>query len=241
MSALTFIVDCPHCRAKVGVEEKGRVHRKYWIEEAGEPDGHLVQIGQCPRCNLVIVGRAAQTGFDGFEGEVGDAFADSVRVFPNPPKSFTSHRIPKVVKDSLSDGDKSLQSGANMAACVMFGRALEAVCRHVLSPKDPPVSQAKPKHIMLAQGIKMLRDKKIIDDRLFDWSGHLQAFRNLSAHPEEGFSVSREDAEDLQVFVYAIIEYIYDLADRYDEFKARIARRAARPKKPPSLIFDDDN
>ena len=38
-------------------------------------------------------------------------------------------------------------------------------------------------------------------------------------------SITREDAEDLQAFVYAITEYIYDLADRYEEFKERQARR----------------
>ena len=76
------------------------------------------------------------------------------------------------------------------------------------------------KKIMLAAGIKQLRDKKIIDARLFDWSQELHAFRNLAAHPDEG-SISREDAEDLQAFAYAIIEYIYDLTERYEEFNSR--------------------
>jgi hypothetical protein len=32
------------------------------------------------------------------------------------------------------------------------------------------------------------------------------------------------------VFVYAIIEYIYDLADRYEQFKSRIDQRAKKKK-----------
>ena len=91
----------------------------------------------------------------------------------------------------------------------MLGRALEAVCRDVLGT-----------NVMLAAGIKALRDKGTIDDRLYDWSQQLRAFRNLAAHAGE-ISISRQDAEDLQSFVYAIIEYIYDLTDRYEEFKAR--------------------
>lgn len=82
---------------------------------------------------------------------------------------------------------------------------------------------------MLGEGIKKLREKKIIDDRLYDWSQQLQAFRNLAAHPED-ISISREDAEDLQTFVYAIVEYIYDLTDRYEEFKVRAEQRARRRK-----------
>ena len=77
---------------------------------------------------------------------------------------------------------------------------------------------------MLAEGLGKLKDDKIIDQRLYDWSQQLHAFRNIAAHPDDE-SISRQDAEDLQTFAYAIVEYIYDLTDRYEEFKARIARR----------------
>jgi len=85
------------------------------------------------------------------------------------------------------------------------------------------------KRIMLAAGIKQLKEKNIIDERLYDWSQQLHAFRNLAAHPEE-ISISREDTEDLQAFVYAITEYIYDLTDRYEDFKERAEKRAKRKK-----------
>ena len=82
---------------------------------------------------------------------------------------------------------------------------------------------------MLGAGIRLLKERKLIDERLYDWSQQLQAFRNLAAHPEE-ISISREDADDLQAFVHAITEYIYDLADRYEQFKVRAQRRASRRK-----------
>lgn len=78
---------------------------------------------------------------------------------------------------------------------------------------------------MLAKGIEELHKQKVIDDRLFDWSKDLHAFRNVAAHPDDSFVISREDAEDLQVFAYAIVEYIYDLAERYEEFKARLKKK----------------
>jgi len=113
-----------------------------------------------------------------------------------------------------------------MAACAMFGRALEALCRDLLIDPDDP----NPKQIILGKGIAELKAKNVIDQRLFDWSQQLQAFRNIAAHPEGTQMISREDAEDLQVFVQAIIEYVYDLTDRYEEFKARIERRAKKNK-----------
>lgn len=232
----TFIVDCHICSAKVAALETGRAERSGWPEGAGEPYGERVQVGTCPSCGSILVGQSTQLDFEGFDGER-DRWSDAVRVFPKPPKAFLSYRIPRVVTDSLVEADRSLQGNANIAACVMFGRALEALCRDILEKsvgQEPDVGDghkepAKKKHIMLGEGLARLRDQKIIDDRLYDWSQQLHAFRNLAAHPED-IIISREDAEDLQTFVYAIVEYIYDLADRYEEFKDRAVARAKRKR-----------
>jgi hypothetical protein len=232
----TFIVDCHLCKAKVAASESGRAERGGFDEDAGEPWGSKVLVGICPSCRSILVGETDQIGFEGYDADE-DRWSDVVRIYPKPPKVFSSYRIPKVVKDSLNEADRSLQAGANIAACVMLGRALEALCRDVLdsvpetsSTKTARATPEKPKKkIMLGEGIKKLRDSKVIDDRLYDWSQQLQAFRNLAAHPED-ISISRPDAEDLQTFVNAIVEYVYDLADRYSEFKKRVDARAKRKK-----------
>lgn len=231
----TFIIDCHICKAKVAALEAGSAERGGWIEEAGDPFGERLLLGSCPSCRSLLVGEMTQIGFEGYDSDE-DRWSEVVRVFPKPPKAFLSYRIPRVVTDSLLEADRSLQANANIAACVMFGRALEALCRDVLQEQvdsDSALEQSttsKPKkNLMLGAGIKQLRDRKIIDDRLYDWSQQLQAFRNLAAHPED-ISISRDDAEDLQTFVYAIVEYIYDLADRYKEFKERTELRAKRKR-----------
>lgn len=230
----SFIVECPVCKAKVAAIEKGVAERGGWDSENDEPWGERLVVGQCPVCATLIAGETRQIDFAGHDAE-DDRWTDVVRVFPKPPKAFSSNRIPRVVKDSLIEADRSMQANANIAACVMFGRALEALCRDVLNGEKSEASAEKPiekkskKKVMLGEGIKQLREKQIIDDRLYDWSQQLQAFRNLAAHPED-ISISREDAADLQTFVYAIVEYIYDLTDRYEEFKAREEQRAKRKK-----------
>ena len=234
MSEKTFIVDCPKCRAKVAAEISGVAERSGHGYESNVPFADRLYVGTCPRCGILISGKSHQISFIEWNSEF-DEWSDVVRVFPEPMKTFTSHRIPKVVTNSLVEADRCLQSGASTAACVMFGRALEAVCRDVLQPgttssvrKRTRGTRAKPstpsKKIMLGKGIQELKDQNIIDQRLYDWSQQLQAFRNIAAHPDE-IEISRQDAEDLQSFVYAIVEYIYDLADRYEEFKERLARR----------------
>ncbi|MCG6207135.1 DUF4145 domain-containing protein [Rhodopseudomonas sp. HC1] len=227
-----FIVDCPQCKAKVGAQQSAAVERSWYDDDAGEPFGERVMIGKCPRCTTILVGRSEQISFKNYLGAESDFYADVVRVYPDPPKVFVSSRIPRTLTQSLTEADRSLQAGANIAACVMLGRALEALCRDLLAPQIRDASDSTPenepreevrsraKRIMLNAGIKELRDRTIIDDRLYDWSISLNAVRNLAAHPED-ITVSRQDAEDLQAFVYAITEYVYDLSDRYNQFKER--------------------
>ncbi|OHB65130.1 MAG: hypothetical protein A2Y77_02465 [Planctomycetes bacterium RBG_13_62_9] len=226
----TFIVDCPECRAKVAAIEHGCVKINGGIDEEGE--GHYgvqVFLGKCPKCRTILAGESQQVAISGYDSEY-DEWAEAIRVYPRPPKTFTSRRIPKVVSESITEAVKSLQANANVAACVMFGRALEAICRDLLErnqPRKGRKSDTPPKHpIMLGQGIRKLKEKGLIDERLFDWSQQLQAFRNLAAHPTDT-TILREDADDLCSFVYGIIEYVYDLTDRYNEFKKRLAERKA--------------
>jgi len=228
MDKPTFIIDCPFCKAKVAAIEQGSASITDFDEDVGEPFGTKLIVGSCPRCRQPLAGESQQVDFQGFQGAEEDRWSDVVRIYPKPRKTFLSYRIPRAAIESLSEADRSLQANANIAACVMFGRALEAVCRDILDPKTPTPAAGTPspakKQVMLAPGIKMLKDKGIIDNRLYDWSQQLRAFRNLAAHAEE-VQISRQDAEDLQSFAYAIIEYIYDLTDRYEEFKARIAKK----------------
>lgn len=227
----TFIVDCPICKAKVAAGQHGCVRRSGGIDQDGEEHyGISVSLGVCPKCRSILVGESQQIGIAGYDTEY-DEWADSIRVYPEPPKTFTSKRIPKVVSDSIAEAVKSLQANANIAACVMFGRALEAICHDLLEPAhtastNQPTATRK-RSVMLGEGIRRLKDNGLINDQLFDWSQQLHAFRNVAAHPTD-ITISREDADDLRSFVYAIIEYIYDLTDRYNEFKERLAKKKVK-------------
>ena len=228
MPEKTFVVDCPFCKAKVAADISGVAENRGRDRETGEPYGDRLYVGKCPRCGTLLAGESHQVSFAGLDAEH-DEWSIVTRVFPRPTKTFSSYRIPRTVTESLIEADRSLQAGAHIAACVMFGRALEAVCRHILEPGTAePTTPGKPpipaKKIMLAEGIRKLKEHQFIDQRLYDWSQQLHAFRNIAAHPAD-ISISRQDAEDLQTFVYAIVEYIYDLTDRYEEFKERLASR----------------
>lgn len=226
----TFIVDCPNCRAKVAAVEEGRAERSYFDDEANQPYCTRLHVGKCPRCTSLLAGESEQVHFENYDSEY-DEFSDVVRIYPNPPKIFSSQRIPKIASESLVEAERCLQANAHIAACAMLGRAFEALCRDVLRLEETAIADDKKKQkpIMLAEGIRQLKDKNIIDERLYSWSQELHAFRNLAAHPDEETFISREDAQDLQAFVLAITEYVYDLTDRYNDFKRRVEYRKTRP------------
>lgn len=242
----TFIVDCVTCRAKVAVIETGRAEK---TELCGDEEGfdydevyqkrtEVIVIGKCPICESVIVGKKEQyiSYFreEQLDYREGNSWSQIIRVYPEPEKKFFSNRVPRIVTDSLREANLAMQAGANIAAMTMLGRSLEAICRDVL--KDP-ANPKKTEKMMLAKGIEGLKDAGKINDLLFNWSHELRAFRNLAAHDEDCFLlISREEVNDLQAFVHAMIEYIYDLTDRYDQFKQRTDATASFIKNPPPAM-----
>ena len=124
----TFIVDCKYCKAKVAAQQHGIVENCGMDHESGELHGSRLFIGKCPRCSCLIAAHSDQIGFEGVTADT-DEWSEAERVFPDPDRTFTSYRVPRSVKNALSEANKTLGAGATTAACVMFGRALEAVCR----------------------------------------------------------------------------------------------------------------
>ena len=102
----------------------------------------------------------------------------------------------------------------------MCGRAIEALC-----------AEHKTKSKNLSAGLKELRDKKIIDQRLFDWGEALREQRNIGAHANEE-DISREDARDVLDFAVAICEYIFVLSRKYEDFRARQLNKVKTSRNP---------
>ncbi|WP_425522930.1 DUF4145 domain-containing protein [Xanthomonas hortorum] len=74
------------------------------------------------------------------------------------------------MRNSIDEAEKCMQSGAHLAATAMCGRSLEAICRYY-NTKDS----------YLGGGLKELRDKGVIDSRLYQWSEELREGLNNAA------------------------------------------------------------
>jgi len=180
-------------------------------DEAGCPDFRVSML-KCPGCKFPLLAKETYLG----ENEFGPAWDRSVRLWPNPNRE-RHPSIPPIVQVSLDEAHACHHAGAHTACAVMCGRALEGVCVHFAAGN------------YLQKGLQALRDKGLIDDRLFKWGNELRVQRNLAAHATP-HKVSKEDATDLLEFVSAICEYIFVLAARFDAFMQRKTIPATNPK-----------
>lgn len=203
----TQIIDCTNCESKV----QGTVIAKesYFYSDWMDLPSYIFVL-KCTGCDFPIVGHAnlVQTDSDKY-------YLDSLsRVWPNAQKD-TAWEIPKSARDAMNEASRCFNAKAYNACVVMCGRALEAIC------KDHEIDMRS-----LMAGLRDLKEKGVIDGRLFEWGNALREARNVGAHATES-ETTRVDARDVLDFTHAIGEYVYVLTDKYKEFLARKAKRAA--------------
>ena len=205
-----MIIECSYCKAKVDAKVLAQ-HDEFDPEEDAFPFRASLLV--CPSCkNSMLAGQELVDTRGGNQ-----IWNSASRLWPSP-KQYLSLDIPAVVRNSIEEARKCLAARAYTAAVAMSGRALEGICRHF-----------KTKSQYLGGGLKELRDREIIDSRLFDWSEALRKHRNMAAHATKE-KATEANARDLLNFVESISEYVFVLSARFEEFKKRETRAAAKKK-----------
>jgi len=151
-----------------------------------------------------------------------DTWSARTRVWPEPDSDIPAS-IPSLIRSSLVEANLCLRTGAFTASVVMTGRALEAMCRHF-----------ETKSKIMAQGLKELLDREIIDKRLFQWSEALRLHRNLAAHPT-GEHFTHDNAEDLFNFATAICDYVFVLNEKFALFMKRKEANKTTPQQTETM------
>lgn len=199
-----MIIECSQCEVKVF----GTIIGEHACRDEEDPDVFCVQLMECPRCKTTLVG-----GYYEFEQPVSEV----VRLWPKQ-EIFTPLEIPEICRVSIIEAKLCYKARAYSATAVMCGRVLEGICKHY-----------KTNSKNLFNGIKELREAKVIDERIYLWSEQLRHHRNIGAHASEE-RVDKEDAKDLLDFVIAICDYVFVLNLKFSEFMAR--KSAQGTEKP---------
>ena len=207
-------VDCGNCDAIVKADVLATHEVNYFEYGMGtELPDYRVSLAVCPACDEPVVAREAWAG----EGDHGESLWNkATRAWPRPERE-TNAMIPDIVRVSLEEAQCCHRAAAHTACAVMCGRALEGVCIH-FGTKDRN----------LAKALLELRERNIIDERLFSWGDELRKHRNVAAHATED-RTSRDDATDLLEFLIAICEYVFVLTPRFESFMLR---------KTPGVVAD---
>ncbi len=203
-----MLIECYECKARVDGEIVA-----YHEHEYASIFTVRTYLLKCPACDSALVGESEE---DVRDGKL--FWPDLTRVYPKPRRLLGSG-IPDIVKKSIDEAERCVQAGAFLATTAMCGRALEAICRHQ-GTKDT----------YLGAGLKELRDKGIIDARLFQWGEELRDQRNMAAHATDQV-ITAQDASDVLAFTYAIIDYVFLLAMKFEQFQKRKNEKAHDKKK----------
>ncbi|MFC1685197.1 DUF4145 domain-containing protein [Pseudomonadota bacterium] len=195
-----MIIECSHCESKVDGVVKGEVEG----HDDEYPFPFKTVLVECPICRNALLGMTEhiQTGPDNFEWD------NLHRVYPEH-ESNLDWGIPEIARNSLIEAKICYKAKAFSASAVMCGRTIEGVCNHHST-----------KSKTLAGGLKELKQKGIIDERLFEWGDELRKHRNIGAHATSE-KISKEDAKDLLDFSSAICEYVFILNEKFNRFKER--------------------
>jgi len=213
-----MIIECPRCESKVDAKEINHLSNVGSEEE--EPA--IYYFLQCPICKAPMLAKADvfQTGPQDWD------YDKATRLWPRSGTEVPLHYlIPDLVRKALVEAQKCYGAKAYGACAVMCGRAIEAIC-----------AEHKTVSNNLARGLKELKEKGVIDGRLFEWGDALRERRNIGAHATEE-DISKEDAKDVLDFAIAICEYVFVLSDRYADFKARSKKKKPGKIPPPRVVL----
>lgn len=201
---------CPHCERPATANVQGKAvwsgHNPHTGDQENPPTEYALI--KCQRCGSVSVQAREDYAIGGFEID------EPVIVYPTPRQ--LSYIVPQPLRREWEEARTCFDTKAFTACVVMVRRTLEGTCQHQGVQKRT-----------LAESLRELRDRGLIDDTLAEWADTMRIVGNEGAH-YTGRAVAREDAEDALSFAEALLDHLYVLRKGFAEFQARLAARKAK-------------
>ncbi|WP_323099393.1 DUF4145 domain-containing protein [Intrasporangium sp. YIM S08009] len=225
----TFPFQCQHCGEPRSLEVILRWQRSPDPDEDFDPEQWTAaRCLTCLRPYLFIQELEWIPLVEGF------AYGDRQQVHP-PTDRVLPMPVPEAIRNDYDEARRCMRARCYTAAAIMARRCVQSIC----------VLHGYPTRT-LVQGLKKMLDDKKIDPRLYDWADAVREVGNEGAHDTEK-QVSREDAEEVLLFVEALCDYLYVFRARFETFTKR--RKAAKepwrpfdkkPEKPAATAVADE-
>ena len=155
---------------------------------------------KCPKCDSPLLVE---------QGVFGDT-----RLYPSKDYSLNPS-LPEPLRVAYAEAFACFKSKAYTATALMCRKALEGIC-----------AEHGAKGRNLVSSLKELKDKGVIENRLYEWADTLRISGNEAAH-DVAIRISAEDAKDILEFTNALLEYVFTFRDKFEEFKKRRTTKAS--------------
>lgn len=193
-----MLVECTVCEAVVD----GQLIADY----AHFDEESLVQIKysflKCPKCAQPFIMIEVNHVDDN------DGWDEPRRLYP-PIERGISLAIPNSLRLAYSEAYTCFKAKAYIATAIMCRKTLEGIAdENKITVRN------------LATALKEMKDKGIIENRLYEWADALRISGNEAAHGVN-FQISHQDAKDILEFTHALLEYVFTFQEKFDQFKKR--------------------
>lgn len=190
-----MLLECKYCEAVV--DAKVQASYDYLDEDMGLPTKYSFL--RCPKCSAPLL--ACQEDY-------GDGWDEPARIFP-PKDKQVNPSLPEPIRNAYREALSCFKGKNYTAATIMCRKTLEGICCvHGIKAKN------------LSAGLKEMKSKGIIENRLFEWAEALRISGNEAAHDVQ-ITILAQDAKDIVAFTDALLEYVFTFRDKFKEFKER--------------------
>lgn len=194
---------CPDCNSVV---ETGVLFTySYDVRHIDElhQEGTSVVLCKCLNCEKPILFQEHYQDIEGYSNTW-----DKIQLYPDK-ESIALKNAPEIVNNPFREAVKCYRAQAYDACAIMCRKGIEAICEDKGEAKGP-----------LAQRIKNLKDKNVLENTFYNWTNELRIIGNDGAHSHNQ-KIDKQDAKDSLDFFEALITYLYHLVDQYDKLKVR--------------------
>jgi len=191
-----MILECSRCEAIVDAQE---LHSYVDTDPDPEAPPGMWTFLKCPKCTMPLVT---------VQVDLGEGYDPPTRVYPAKNKELGAS-IPKNIRGAFKEASMCMKAKAYTASAIMCRKALEGLCA---------AHKVKEKNLSLS--LKKLREKGLIEERLFEWAEALRNMGNEAAH-DVNVVMNAQDAKDMIEFTEALLEYVFTYRDKFERFKSR--------------------
>jgi hypothetical protein len=196
---------CQHCKRAIAAHVRGSYFgfRKEEDDDPGVGAQEFVLL-ECPLCCNPLLAKLSWFDLRWEQTDEWQVVKEQV-LYPSAPR--LSDGPPDHISKIFDEAIDCMEIHAHRACTLMCRGVLEAICSHMGEKKGT-----------LERKLENLRDKELIDAKLFEWATELRFVGNVAAHELE-VAPSKQEAQYALTFTRAVAEQVFTLAVEFKRFQ----------------------